>query len=65
MQIFITLNNVYMRITQAKLYRFLFCTFQMMKNVIENPAEPISDASYFECLDGVMEKSKVRFAIYL
>ena len=26
---------------------------------MENPVEPVSDNSYFACLDGVMEKSKV------
>ena len=40
--------------------KFVFFILQMMKNVIENPSEPISDASYFECFDGVMDKSKVR-----
>ncbi|KAL3884759.1 hypothetical protein ACJMK2_024867 [Sinanodonta woodiana] len=31
---------------------------QMMKNWLDNPNEPVSDLSYFECLDSVMEKSK-------
>ena len=26
---------------------------------MENPVEPVSDNSYFACLDGVMDKSKV------
>ena len=31
---------------------------QMMKNILDNPNEPVSDSSYFECLDGVMDRSK-------
>ncbi|KAK7491087.1 hypothetical protein BaRGS_00017651, partial [Batillaria attramentaria] len=31
---------------------------QMMGNVLDNPNEPVSDMSYFESLDAVMEKSK-------
>ncbi|XP_070178806.1 talin-1-like [Littorina saxatilis] len=31
---------------------------QMMANLLENPNEPVSDLSYFESLDAVMEKSK-------
>lgn len=31
---------------------------QSMRPLLDNPSEPISDASYFECLDTVMEKSK-------
>lgn len=31
---------------------------QAMKPLLDNPTEPISDASYYECLDAVMEKSK-------
>ncbi|KAL8568329.1 hypothetical protein ACOMHN_040902 [Nucella lapillus] len=31
---------------------------QMMGNVLDNPNEPVSDLSYFESLDAVMEKSK-------
>ncbi|XP_043467434.1 talin-1 isoform X2 [Leptopilina heterotoma] len=30
---------------------------QAMRSLLDNPSEPISDASYFECLDTVMEKS--------
>ncbi|XP_012276723.1 talin-1 isoform X2 [Orussus abietinus] len=30
---------------------------QSMRSLLENPSEPVSDASYFECLDTVMEKS--------
>jgi len=26
---------------------------------MENPSEPISDATYFDCLEGIIEKSKV------
>ncbi|XP_067653820.1 talin-1-like isoform X2 [Haliotis asinina] len=31
---------------------------EMMHNLLDNANEPISDAPYFECLDGVMDKSK-------
>ena len=31
---------------------------QSTKHMLENTAQPISDASYYECLDNVMEKSK-------
>ncbi|XP_035720068.1 talin-1-like isoform X2 [Vespa mandarinia] len=31
---------------------------QSMASLLDNPSEPISDASYFECLEIVMEKSK-------
>ena len=32
---------------------------QMMRPLLENPSEPVNDSSYFECLEGVMEKAKV------
>ncbi|XP_041355718.1 talin-1-like [Gigantopelta aegis] len=35
---------------------------QMMRNLLDNPNEPVSDVSYFECLDGVMDKSKIETA---
>lgn len=31
---------------------------QMMRPLLDNPTEPVNDASYFECLDIVMERSK-------
>nr|XP_022305900.1 talin-1-like isoform X8 [Crassostrea virginica] len=31
---------------------------QMMKSMLESANEPVTDLSYFECLDSVMEKSK-------
>lgn len=31
---------------------------QAMRPLLDNPSEPLSDASYFDCLDTVMEKSK-------
>ncbi|XP_029174486.1 talin-1 isoform X3 [Nylanderia fulva] len=31
---------------------------QSMRSLLDNPSEPISDVSYFECLETVMEKSK-------
>ena len=34
-------------------------SFQAVAPVLDNPAEPVSDLSYFDCLDLVMEKSQV------
>ncbi|ESO89699.1 hypothetical protein LOTGIDRAFT_218488 [Lottia gigantea] len=31
---------------------------QMMRNVLDNPNEPVSDQTYFDCLESVMERSK-------
>ena len=31
-----------------------------MRPILENPTEPLNDQSYFECLDGVLDRSKVR-----
>jgi talin len=31
---------------------------QAMRPLLDNPSEPVSEATYFECLDSVMEKSK-------
>ena len=31
---------------------------QSARHMLENPTEPVSDSSYYECLDNVMEKSK-------
>uniref|UniRef100_A0A8W8NJ43 Talin-1 n=1 Tax=Magallana gigas TaxID=29159 RepID=A0A8W8NJ43_MAGGI len=35
-----------------------FRQIQMMKSILESANEPVTDLSYFECLDSVMEKSK-------
>lgn len=32
---------------------------QTVRELLENPAQPINDMSYFGCLDSVMENSKV------
>ena len=32
---------------------------QAVAPVLDNPNEPVSDLSYFDCLDLVMEKSRV------
>lgn len=32
---------------------------QAMKPLLNNPSEPVNDFSYYECLDSVMEKSKL------
>ena len=36
---------------------------QAIRPLLDNPSEPINDASYFECLDGVIEQSKVCIAV--
>lgn len=35
---------------------------QTVRELLENPVQPISDMSYFGCLDSVMENSKVSAA---
>uniref|UniRef100_A0A8C6YDH2 Talin 2 n=1 Tax=Naja naja TaxID=35670 RepID=A0A8C6YDH2_NAJNA len=32
---------------------------ETVKEMLENPSEPVSDQSYFDCIEGVMENSKV------
>ena len=32
---------------------------QTVKGILDNINEPVNDMSYFECLEGVMNKSKV------
>ena len=32
---------------------------QAMRPLVENPCEPVSEAAYFACLDGVMERARV------
>ena len=32
--------------------------FQTVKKILENPNEPVSDSSYFDCVESVVEKSK-------
>lgn len=34
-------------------------TRQTVRELLENPVQPINDMSYFGCLDSVMENSKV------
>lgn len=29
--------------------------------MLDNPSEPVSDLSYFDCIESVMENSKVSF----
>lgn len=36
-----------------------FPLFQTVKGMLDNPNEPVSDLSYFDCIEGVMENSKV------
>lgn len=36
----------------------------MMKNLISSANEPVTDIPYFECLDSVMERSRVRIYIH-
>lgn len=35
---------------------------QTVRELLENPVQPINDMSYFGCLDSVMENSKVGLA---
>lgn len=37
------------------------CCFsvQTVKGMLDNPNEPVSDLSYFDCIESVMENSKV------
>lgn len=32
--------------------------------MLDNPNEPVSDLSYFDCIEGVMENSKVILSFY-
>lgn len=49
-------------ITQAC---FLSCVLllQTVKGMLDNPNEPVSDLSYFDCIESVMENSKVRLCM--
>ena len=35
--------------------------FQAVQGMLENPTEAVNDMSYFDCVDSVMENSKVRY----
>lgn len=39
--------------------------FQTVKGMLDNPNEPVSDLSYFDCIEGVMENSKVIYFSHL
>lgn len=41
---------------------YLLPTTQTVRELLENPVQPINDMSYFGCLDSVMENSKVNAA---
>lgn len=45
--IFRTVNNQFLSL------------FQTVKGMLDNPNEPVSDLSYFDCIESVMENSKV------
>lgn len=34
-------------------------TSQAVRGMLDNPNEPVSDLSYFDCIESVMENSKV------
>lgn len=34
-------------------------SFQAVRGMLDNPNEPVSDLSYFDCIESVMENSKV------
>lgn len=36
-----------------------FSSFQAVRGMLDNPNEPVSDLSYFDCIESVMENSKV------
>ena len=36
-----------------------WCTLQAVAAVLDRPNEPVSDATYFDCMDTIMEKSKL------
>ncbi|OXB65686.1 hypothetical protein ASZ78_014665 [Callipepla squamata] len=38
---------------------------ETVKGMLDNPNEPVSDLSYFDCIEGVMENSKVTSFSYL
>ena len=40
-------------------------SLQAVTPVLDNPNEPVSDLSYFDCLDLVMEKSRVNIMYVL
>ena len=53
---------------------FLFCStcflscvllLQTVKGMLDNPNEPVSDLSYFDCIESVMENSKVSLPMLL
>ncbi len=33
---------------------------QAVRGMLDNPNEPVSDLSYFDCIESVMENSKVK-----
>lgn len=33
--------------------------------MLENPNEPVSDLSYFDCIESVMENSKVSLSVFV
>ena len=45
------------------MFKCCHAALQMMKSMLESANEPVTDLSYFECLDSVMEKSKVGYSV--
>lgn len=37
-----------------------FCA-QAVRGLLDNPNEPVNELSYFDCIESVMENSKVHF----
>lgn len=37
---------------------------QAVRGLLENPNEPVNELSYFDCIESVMENSKVYFELY-
>lgn len=42
------------------LWSCFFFLLQAVRGMLENPNEPVSDLSYFDCIESVMENSKVK-----
>ena len=42
---------------------FLCSCVQSVRGMLENPTEAVTDLSYFDCIDSVMENSKVQISV--
>lgn len=39
---------------------FISICLQAVRGLLDNPNEPVNELSYFDCIESVMENSKVR-----